>query len=86
MKPRVYTLRDPDVDRALELASEVGLVPSEASLSQRLRALTLYAEERLTAEADLQRRIAAYDELAADQERSVAVEASVLAAVDDGIL
>ena len=86
MSQRIYTKRDSEVERALETARRAGLVSAGASGSERLRALALYADARLTEEADLQERIRAYDELAEDRERSEVIRASVLAGVEAGIL
>jgi hypothetical protein len=85
-KERVYTALDSQVSEALEMAVEGGLVELGASRSQRLHALAVYAKEQLVEEKDLAERIAAYDEIAGDEERSAIIDASVLAAVEDGLL
>lgn len=85
-KDRVYTALDSDLVEALELAVEAGLVEAGASRSERLHALAVFAKERLAERRDLSERIAAYDEIAADEERAAAIEESVLAAVEDGLL
>jgi hypothetical protein len=85
-KDRVYTALDSQVSEALELAVEGGLVELGASRSERLHALAVYAKDQLLQEKDLVERIAAYDEIAGDEERSAIIEASVLAAVEDGLL
>lgn len=85
-KDRVYTALDAQVIEALDVAAESGLVEPGASRSERLRALAVYAKDRLREQRDLDERIAAYDEIAGDQERAAAIEASVLAAVEDGLL
>jgi hypothetical protein len=51
-----------------------------------LRALDLYAGDRLTEEKDRELRRAAYEELAKDEDRLTAIRDSVLAASEDGIL
>lgn len=85
-KDRVYTALDSELADALELAVAAGLVEAGASRSERLHALAVFAKERLVEQRDLSERIAAYDEIAADEERAAAIEASVLAAVEDGLL
>lgn len=86
MSRRVYTPVDERIDHALALAGSSGLVDSKASESAKVRSLILFAEERLTAELELAQRISAYERLALDQDRAQAIDASVLAAVEDGIL
>lgn len=83
---RVYTQFDADLGRALETAVEAGLVAASASRSERLRALALYADQRLNDDREREEKLAAYRELAEDEERLAAIRGSVLAAVDDGIL
>lgn len=85
-KERVYTSLDPQVSEALELAAEIGLVEARASRSERLHALTVYAKEHLLEERDMAERLAAYDEVARDEERSAIIRASNLSAVEDGLL
>ncbi len=84
--PRAYTPVDDRLAHALECAADFRLVPEGASRSERLRSLALYACERLEADAAFEQQVAAYRELAADPERSAAIKASVLQAVEDGIL
>ena len=83
---RIYTASDDQVEHALSIAVEQGLVESDASRSSQLRALVLYAGDRLTEEKDRELRRAAYEELAKDEDRLTAIRDSVLAASEDGIL
>lgn len=84
--PRIYTAHDERVEHALTIAVDQGLVAKEAPRSTQLRALVLYADERLTEQRERDERVVAYRELAKDEERLAAIEGSVLAAVEDGIL
>jgi hypothetical protein len=83
---RIYTASDDQIERALDAAVEQGLTDSTASRSARLRALALYAGDRLTEEHEREERRAAYKRLAEDEERLVAIRESVLVAAEDGIL
>ena len=85
-KDRIYTSLDSQVSEALELAGEIGLVEAGASRSERLHALTVYAKEQLLEERDMAERLAAYEEVARDEERGAIIRASNLAAVEDGLL
>ncbi|HVE69634.1 MAG TPA: hypothetical protein VNB64_13750 [Solirubrobacteraceae bacterium] len=85
-KHRVYTSLDPELADALELAVEGGLVEAGASRSERLHALAVFAKEQLVEQSDLSERTAAYDEIVGDEERAAVIDASVLAAVEKGIL
>jgi len=86
MATRIYTALDDTLGRALDTAVDAGLVNEGASRSERLRALALYADRRLQDDREREEKLAAYRELAQDEERLAAIRGSVLAAVDDGIL
>jgi len=86
MATRIYTALDDTLGRALDTAVDAGLVSEGASRAERLRALALYADRRLQDDREREEKLAAYRELAQDEERLAAIRGSVLAAVDDGIL
>ena len=83
---RIYTPSDDQIEDALAVAVERGLIDATASRSAQLRALVLYAGDRLTEEQEREERRAAYEQLAEDEDRLDAIRASVLAAAEDGIL
>ncbi|HEV7493728.1 hypothetical protein [Baekduia sp.] len=83
---RIYTTRDQRVEHALATATATGLVDAGASSAQKLHALVVYADELLTAEAERAEKLAAYRELAQDDERLEAIRASSRLAVEHGLL
>ncbi len=83
---RIYTPSDDQIEHALAVAVERGLIDATASRSAQLRALVLYAGDRLTEEQEREERRAAYEQIAEDEDRLDAIRASVLAAAEDGIL
>ena len=83
---RIYTKRDGRVEHALATATAVGLVDADASSAQKLHALVVYADERLTAEAERDEKLVAYRELAEDDERLEAIRAGSRLAAEHGLL
>lgn len=83
---RVYTWRDQTVDGAFAHAVELRLVSETASNSDKLHALVAYADKHLVEERERKEKIAAYTELATDNERREAIYAANLQALEDGIL
>lgn len=85
-KARVYTTLDDEMGRALRTANTAGLVSEHASRSERLRALALYADRRLTEEKEREGKLAAYRALAEDEERLSVIDAATRVAVEHGLL
>jgi hypothetical protein len=83
---RIYTTRDKRIEHALATATAVGLVDANASSAQKLHALVVYADERLRAEAEREEKLAAYRELAQDDERLEAIHAGSRLAAEHGLL
>jgi hypothetical protein len=83
---RIYTKRDGRIEHALATATAVGLVDANASSAQKLHALVVYADERLTAEAEREEKLAAYRELAEDDERLQAIRAGSRLAAEHGLV
>lgn len=84
--PRVYTALDSLVTEALERAPRTGLAASEDSASKKLHALVEFANAVLRADEEREEKLAAYRELAADDDRARAIRASNLRAAELGIL
>jgi hypothetical protein len=83
---RIYTTRDKRVEHALAAATAAGLVDANASSAQKLHALVVYADERLTAEAERAEKLTAYRDLAEDDERLEAIRAGSRLAAEHGLL
>jgi hypothetical protein len=83
---RVYTPLDDLVVEALERASRSGLVSPKASQAQKLHVLVEVANDTLLAAEEREEKIAAYRELAADEERAISIREANLAAAAAGIL
>ncbi len=84
--PRIYTAHDDAINDALSTAVEAGLVTEKTSQPKKLRALALYGAQRLAEEQERQELLAAYEELAEDEERLAAIRASNLRSAEAGLL
>ena len=84
--PRVYTALDSLVTEALERAPRTGLAASEDSASKKLHALVEFANSVLRADEEREEKLAAYKELAVDDDRARTIRASNLRAAELGIL
>jgi hypothetical protein len=85
-KPRIYTSRDEELDGAIELVVEAGLTPSDATEAKKLRTLALYGAGQLIEHMERSEKIAAYEELAQDEERLAVITAWNHAAAEDGLI
>lgn len=83
---RVYTPRDTHIDRALDHVVEFELAPAGASDADKIRKLVLWADEKLVAEHERERKLAAYRALAEDEERRESIRQASFAALENGIL
>lgn len=83
---RVYTPLDALVAEALERATWRGLVPADASRAAKLHVLVEVANATMRADEEREEKIAAYEELVMDAERSIAIREANLAAAAAGIL
>lgn len=82
---RIYTTRDPEIEAVLEAAPSADLVPTDAPMSQRLRAWAIYGFRHWQAAQDEAAKIAAYREIAAEKGRNDLLEAHLQQAIDAGI-
>lgn len=86
MPTRVYTSFDELVEEAMHRIADAGLVEESASNAQKVHALIELANDTLRDAEERMEKIAAYQELATDAERSQAIREANLAAAAAGIL
>ena len=86
MLQRIYTPKTPTVENAFDKAVKLGLVDADASGAEKLGQVVAFAEEQMSSQLERVERARAYEAIAEDEERSAAIEASVLNAVRQGIL
>lgn len=82
----VFTRLDPEINRALRAAPAAELVPDDAPASLRPHAWVLYGFRQWRSQRDEAAQFAAYAEIAAEEGRTVLLDAYLEQAVDAGIL
>jgi hypothetical protein len=85
-KHRISTVVTPELEEAVDAAPEAQLVDRKAGEAERLRAWAVYGYRTWQAEKEREIKLAAYQELAADDERREAIRQSNLQAADAGLL
>lgn len=83
---RLYTPDTPVMREALALASRAASLPKTASDSRRMQALAELMVARVREEEMQAAKLAAYDAMAADSERSERIRRNARARVANGLL
>jgi hypothetical protein len=86
MGQRIYTQESGVLNRAIAIATDAFGLPANASKSRQLQAVAEYVVARTEQDEALAERIAAYETLAADDERSTRIRRNSRAAVEEGLL
>jgi hypothetical protein len=85
-KHRISTVVTPELEEAVDAAPDARLVDRNAGEAERLRAWAVYGYRTWRAEQAREIKLAAYQEIAADDARREAIRRSNLQAADAGLL
>lgn len=86
MTARVYTQKTETVEEALSLATQVLDIPESASISKRLQSVMQYFIDHTKEDLAREAKIAAYEAMAADDERTARIRRNTRSSVAAGLL